>query len=83
MLTIMEERENGLGAGYACYGLFPERKDQYCLQLFFDDEEGKRSAEEFLAGRLDIVHDEKVFHKTELHRHASIPHRVAVLRPCA
>ncbi|HOO03606.1 MAG TPA: hypothetical protein PLJ11_02685 [Methanomassiliicoccales archaeon] len=61
MLTIMEERENGLGAGYACYGLFPERKDQYCLQLFFDDEEGKRSAEEFLAGRLDIVHDEKVF----------------------
>jgi len=61
MLTIMEERENGLGAGYACYGLFPDRRDQYCLQFFFDDEEGKRNAENFLDGRLDIVHDEKVF----------------------
>jgi len=61
MLTIMEERENGLGAGYACYGLFPERKDQYCLQFFFDDEEGKRATEEFLNGRLEVTHDERVF----------------------
>jgi len=61
MLTIMEERENGLGAGYACYGLFPQRKEQYCLQFFFDDEDGKCNAEEFMSGRLDILHDEKVF----------------------
>jgi len=61
MLTIMEERENGLGAGYACYGLFPDRKDQYCLQFFFDDEEGKRNVEEFLDGRISVHHDEKVF----------------------
>ncbi|MCG7841269.1 MAG: hypothetical protein MIO87_05070 [Methanomassiliicoccales archaeon] len=61
MLTIMEERENGLGAGYACYGLFPGRKEQYCLQFFFDDEEGKRNVEEFLKDRLEITYDEKVF----------------------
>ncbi|MBN1109303.1 MAG: hypothetical protein JXA45_00950 [Methanomassiliicoccales archaeon] len=61
MLTIMGERENGLGAGYACYGLFPHRKDQYCLQFFFDDEEGKHRVEDFLGDRLDVVHDEKVF----------------------
>lgn len=61
MLTIMEERENGLGAGYACYGLFPDHRDHYCLQFFFDDEEGKRNAEEFMDGRLNIHHDERVF----------------------
>ena len=48
MLTIMEERENGLGAGYACYGLFPSRKDQYCLQFFFDDEKAKERAEDMM-----------------------------------
>lgn len=63
MLTIMEERENGLGAGYACYGLFPERRDEYCLQFFFDDEEGKCNVEQFLKGRLELTHDEKVFTK--------------------
>ncbi len=70
MLTIMEERENGLGAGYACYGLFPSRKDQYCLQFFFDDEKAKERAEDMMRSDLDIVHDEKVYH-----------HPVADLRP--
>lgn len=74
MLTIMEERENGLGAGYACYGLFPDRKDQYCLQFFFDDEEGKRGAEEFLSGRLNIAHDERVF--TSEHSTVPNPHPI-------
>jgi glutamate synthase domain-containing protein 1 len=74
MLTIMEERENGLGAGYACYGLFPDRKDQYCLQFFFDDEEGKHGAEEFLSGRLNITHDEKVF--TSEHSTVPNPHPI-------
>jgi glutamate synthase domain-containing protein 1 len=63
MLTIMEERENGLGAGYACYGLFPSRKDQYCMQFFFDDEDAKVRTEEMMGRSLDIDHDEKVFHQ--------------------
>ena len=49
MLTTMGERENGLGAGYACYGLFPQHMDEYCFQVFFDDEEIKEPrVEEFL-----------------------------------
>ncbi|OPY33036.1 MAG: amidophosphoribosyltransferase [Methanomassiliicoccales archaeon PtaU1.Bin124] len=61
MLTIMEERENGLGSGYACYGLFPRNKDDYCLQFFFDDEVAKERVEDVLNEHTNISRDEKVF----------------------
>jgi glutamate synthase domain-containing protein 1 len=37
MITTMIDRENGLGAGFAVYGLFPDRKDYFCLQMLLDD----------------------------------------------
>jgi glutamate synthase domain-containing protein 1 len=61
MLTIMEERENGLGSGYACYGLFPKFKDDYCLQFFFDDEVAKQKVEDLLSQQTNVKKDEKVF----------------------
>ncbi|MCE5297189.1 MAG: hypothetical protein LLG16_08835 [Euryarchaeota archaeon] len=64
MLTIMEERENGLGSGYACYGLFPRNKDDYCMQFFFDDEGAKQKVEELLSVMTEVVKDERVFTKT-------------------
>ncbi|MBM4237723.1 MAG: hypothetical protein FJ151_04480 [Euryarchaeota archaeon] len=63
MLTTMSERENGLGAGYACYGLFPERRDEFCLQLLFDSEEAKEEAGEFLMDHGEVTKDERVFTK--------------------
>jgi glutamate synthase domain-containing protein 1 len=61
MLSTMGERENGLGAGYACYGLFPRNRDDYCLQFFFDDEAAQRKVEELLSRHASIAKDEKVF----------------------
>ncbi|QLH74636.1 MAG: hypothetical protein HPY73_03670 [Methanomassiliicoccales archaeon] len=61
MLTIMEERENGLGAGYACYGLFPKNREDYCMQFFFDDEDAKAKVESLLGEHMSIMRDEKVF----------------------
>lgn len=61
MITTMVDRENGLGAGYACYGLFPDLADYYCIQLLLDDERAKENVEEFLKTRVNIVKDEKVF----------------------
>jgi hypothetical protein len=31
MITTLTDRENGLGAGFACYGLFPDMADFYCI----------------------------------------------------
>jgi glutamate synthase domain-containing protein 1 len=60
MITTMTDRENGLGAGYACYGLFPDNADQYCIQLLLDDEMAKERVEEYFKGSAAIVKDERV-----------------------
>ena len=70
MLETMGERENGLGAGYACYGLFPEHREEYCLQMLFDNEEARCKVEELLKGTGDMTKDEKVY-----------THRVKTMRP--
>lgn len=58
MLTTMRERENGLGAGYSAYGLFPEEyKDLYCLQFFFDHDEARLAVEEYLKDRGEVVRE--------------------------
>ena len=41
MLCILHDRENGLGAGFAGYGIYPDYKDYYALHLLFDDEPSK------------------------------------------
>ncbi|MBD3196821.1 MAG: hypothetical protein GF317_17320 [Candidatus Lokiarchaeota archaeon] len=38
MLCILSERENGLGAGFAGYGIYPDFKDYYALHLLIDDD---------------------------------------------
>ncbi|MCK4970674.1 MAG: hypothetical protein KAS77_09110 [Thermoplasmata archaeon] len=61
MITTMTDRENGLGAGYACYGLFPDNADQYCIQLLLDNEVAKERVEELFKQRATVVKDERVF----------------------
>ena len=63
MLETMVDRENGLGAGYACYGLFPDLADKYCIQLLLDDLETKARVEEYFKSVADIVKDEEVYTK--------------------
>lgn len=60
MIEVMKERENGLGGGFAAYGLFPRFKEQYCIQLLLDDFEVKEKVEEFLKDYTDIIGEEKV-----------------------
>lgn len=60
MMSVMEERENGLGAGYAAYGLFPDLKEYYCLQVILDDFQAKEDVGSFLDQYTDIVQEEKV-----------------------
>jgi glutamate synthase domain-containing protein 1 len=60
MIRTMVDRENGLGAGYAAYGLFPDRADLYCLQLLLDDREALVRAREFLGGRFALDAEEEI-----------------------
>lgn len=44
----MNDRCNGLGAGYAAYGIYPEYRDDYAFHMLYTDETGKEQAEALL-----------------------------------
>jgi len=54
-IAVMHERSNGLGGGFAAYGIYPEFKDHYAFHIFYDDIYAKRECEEFLEDHFDIV----------------------------
>ena len=56
----MHERSNGLGGGFAGYGIYPKYKDFYALHLFYDDRESRRACEAFLKESFEIVHAERI-----------------------
>jgi glutamate synthase domain-containing protein 1 len=63
MIETIIDRENGLGGGFAAYGLFPERPDQYCIQLLLDDDSSRESVHEYLKNQTTLHYEEEV--KTE------------------
>lgn len=54
----MHDRSNGLGGGFAAYGIYPEYKDFYALHMFFDNRETRKDCERFLKERFEIVKSE-------------------------
>lgn len=56
----MHDRSNGLGGGFAGYGIYPEYKDFYALHMFFDSRESRKECEAFLKERFEIVNSENI-----------------------
>lgn len=52
-IALMRDRSNGLGGGFAAYGIYPEYKDYYALHMFYDDKKAKEDTEIFLNENFD------------------------------
>jgi glutamate synthase domain-containing protein 1 len=59
-MVPMHERSNGLGGGFAAYGIYPEYKDFYALHMFFDDRSARKSCEVFLKENFEIIKSEHI-----------------------
>ena len=59
-ISVMHERSNGLGGGFAAYGIYPEYKDYYAFHIFYDSVTAKKSCEEFLDRHFDIINLSKI-----------------------
>jgi len=59
-IAIMNERSNGLGGGFAAYGIYPDYEDFYALHLMFDDITSKESTQHFLNQKFSIEMEEKI-----------------------
>ena len=54
----MHDRSNGLGGGFAGYGIYPEYKDFYALHMFFGERADRKNCEVFLKERFEIIRSE-------------------------
>jgi glutamate synthase domain-containing protein 1 len=56
----MHERGNGLGGGFAIYGLYPEHAEDYALHIMYLNKEGKAQTERLLTESFNVIYDEEV-----------------------
>ena len=54
----MHERSNGLGGGFAGYGIYPEYRELFALHIFYDGELCRGECEAYLREHLEIVKGE-------------------------
>ena len=59
-IANMHIRGNGLGGGFAIYGLYPEYADLYVFHVMYLSREGQREVEAFLKDRFDLIHTGEV-----------------------
>ena len=51
----MHDRSNGLGGGFAAYGIYPEYRDFFALHLFLEDRAARKNCEAFLRETMEIL----------------------------
>jgi len=56
-IANMHVRGNGLGGGFAVYGLYPEYADLYALHIMYLSRAGKEDTEYFLKQKFQVIHD--------------------------
>lgn len=59
-ISVMHDRSNGLGGGFAAYGIYPEYKDYYAFHIFYDSSSVRKECEEFLERHFDIINLSKI-----------------------
>jgi glutamate synthase domain-containing protein 1 len=59
-ISVMHDRSNGLGGGFAAYGIYPEYKDYYAFHIFYESATAKKECEEYLERRFDIINLSKI-----------------------
>jgi len=56
----MKVRGNGLGGGFAAYGIYPDFKDYYALHVMLETSEVRKDVESFLEKNFDVVSGEEI-----------------------
>ncbi len=59
-MVTMHDRSNGLGGGFAAYGIYPEYKDFYAFHIFYDSNDARLRCERLLKEGFEIVRSENI-----------------------
>jgi glutamate synthase domain-containing protein 1 len=56
----MHERGNGLGGGFAVYGIYPEHQDDYAFHIMYLSKDAKEKTDRLLCENFDVIHEEEI-----------------------
>lgn len=59
-MKVLHDRGNGLGGGFAGYGIYPRYNDHYALHIMFEDADGRAACEEMLEMNLEVEAAEEI-----------------------
>lgn len=59
-IRVMRERANGLGGGFAGYGIYPKYAKYYAFHILYDNEEAKKETETYLNEKFSVEKDEQI-----------------------
>jgi len=59
-ITNMHDRSNGMGGGFAVYGIYPAFKDYYAFHVMYLRRDAKEKTDRILAYYFNIIYDEEM-----------------------
>jgi glutamate synthase domain-containing protein 1 len=59
-MAVQHERGNGLGGGFAGYGIYPDFPNHYCLHLMYHDDAARAAAETVIHGAFIVDQAEPI-----------------------
>ena len=59
-MRVIHDRGNGLGGGFAGYGIYPQKAGHHAMHIMFEDEAGKAACEAMLAEELEVASAEEI-----------------------
>ncbi len=75
-IARMRPRSNGLGGGFAGYGIYPEHKENYALHIFAEDQQAALDLRDYLDRYFEVV-EERPF---EVNESVGLDNRPELLR---
>lgn len=54
-IATMHDRSNGLGGGFAGYGIYPQHPDHYAFHVFYDNMEAREATERYIDGKFEVA----------------------------
>jgi len=59
-ISVMHERSNGLGGGFAAYGIYPQFENDRVFHIIYDDIEAKRQTEDEIQESFKVLLSEEI-----------------------
>lgn len=59
-IATMHDRSNGLGGGFAAYGIYPQYKELYAFHLFYQTPKAKEECEQYMLAHFEVAQAEEI-----------------------